>query len=1039
MIAGVVSTDVERGAFVGRDRESARLGEALALTTSGTGQVLIVGGEAGIGKTRLFERFAAHVEARGGAVVAGSCLPLGGSRLPYAPVAEALRDLIRSTEPGRLPALLGPGRHELRRLLPELGRPTPRDAPAGQGDRHGQLRLFEAVADLVERLAQDRRVVFAIDDVQWADVGTRALVLYLVRSLSRIPVLVVLLVRTDEPDPGDATLRFLAELQREPAVSRLDLGPLSAAATLDLARTLAPGVRVEDLHSLVERSSGNPFFLEQLSTTAGGDTERRERQPLGPTLRDVLAARMADLPARTRQVLRAAAAAGRRVDDGLLVDVLGAPVDEVAEALRVALARGILVDADGVDDGRGGYAFRHSLLRETAYAELLFGERERLHSAFARALEVRGSIGGVAVSPGEIAFHWIAAGDATRALPAAVRAGFAAEAVYAFADARRWFEQALQLWPAEPAEATRLGAALDGLDRAELLRRAADAAVLAGDYDGAVQLGRRAIAALDASGSAPDRQRSGALLERLRWYLWESGETAAAEAAVEEALRVLPEHPPSAARARAMAHRAGLRLTAGDAAGAAEPAARALAIAREAGAAGEEALALGVLGWVVAASGRVDEGVATIRSALAIAERLGSVEGIALGHANLAEVLDRVGRTRESLEVATTGLGIARSLGAVRTYGAVLAGHAAKALFDLGRWSDARARAEEGLELDPVGAAGVLLNIVAARIATSEGRVDEAARHLEAARRFVDLPGRGRTSLPRLLAADAELAAHRGEAAAVERVLGEAAEMLRDDRPPEPALGWVAWFALRLEADRAAEPSRRREGPEGRVADRPFARLLEPLLDRFADAPAGERRAPAIVHLCRAEIARAEGRATGSTWDAVADEWDAIGRPAIVAYARYRAAEGRLVAGERATAAEDLRRAWRMAVQLGAVPLRQEIEILGRHARVELGAGAPPAGDDEVDLRIRLGLTPREVEILPLLTAGLSNQQIADVLFVTRKTASVHVSNLIGKLGGENRVQAAAFARRLGLVDDAAVDEALRAASPDVPPPAMLP
>ena len=122
------------------------------------------------------------------------------------------------------------------------------------------------------------------------------------------------------------------------------------------------------------------------------------------------------------------------------------PAGAVADALRPAITQGILVDADRFDDTLGGYAFRHALLAEVANGELLHGERDRFHAAFGEELERRGEIGGVPVTPAELAYHWVAARDRTRALPALVAAGAAAERVYAFAEARRHYEQALELW-----------------------------------------------------------------------------------------------------------------------------------------------------------------------------------------------------------------------------------------------------------------------------------------------------------------------------------------------------------------------------------------------------------------------------------------------------------------------------------------------------------------------------------------------------------------------------------------------------------------
>ena len=995
IIRRVVVAGVDPRGFIGRGDELARLEVARARVEAGSGSTVVIGGEAGIGKTRLVEEFARAVAARGGTVLAGSCLPSGGRATPYAPFVEALRGSIRMVEPGRLPALLGPGRRELARLLPELETGTPAPAAAIDMDLHGQARLFEAVLAFLERVCRHEPCLVVIDDLQWADEGTVELLPFLLRNTRSSRILFVLLIRTDEPNADGAIRRLLAELDRDAGVERLELGPLDRTDSRVLLEARGSAdARGDRLDDMLRRAGGNPFYLEQLALGSGA------KQALSPGLREVLAAQVADLPPRTRQVLRAAASAGRRVDDEILAAVLEAPHSEVVDALRVALGRRILVDADGV----GGYSFRHDLLREVAYGELLYGERDRLHAAFAEQLGRRGQVGGVPVTAAELAYHWDAARNIERAVPAWMEAGKAAERIYAFADARRAYERALEL-------------SADGsidFDRADALHRAADAAVLVGDYAAAVELGRGAIDAAAADRDA-DPVRLGAQQERLRWYLWEAGDLAAAAEALAEALRLIPESPPTRARARALAHLAGLRLTTGDAEGAAEPARQAIAVARAVeGGDGEAALALGILGWVTAAGGRVEDGLNLFHQGLDIAERLGGVEGIALGQTNLAALLDRLGRSEASLEAATAGFERLRELGVSRTYGGILAGHAAKALFDLGRWSEAASRADAGLELDPQGPAAAWLHVVRGRIDTNQGRLDDASAHLTAARSLMDGLSRSRSYLPALLGAEAELAAFRGDRAAVWSVAGQALAAVRTGGTLDPTLGWVVWHVIRAEADAAALTGARTQGvPSDRGAS------MELGIARIEALAPSDSRASALGALCRAEFGRLRGVDDAIAWAGVADQWRSLGRPSLLAYARYREAGAVLASrGSRVAAADALRTAHAIAVELGAVPLAREITVLAGHARIDLAAEAvEPA--PTVDPATALGLTARETEVIRLLAAGYSNQEIADELFLTRKTASVHVSNILGKLGVSNRVQAAAIAQRLGLVAEA--------------------
>ena len=724
---------LERTTLIGRRAEEARLVAALDAAEAGRGSTVIVGGEAGIGKSRLVGLVAETARERGATVLGGACLPAGSGAIPYAPFVEALRGLTRSVEPARLAALLGSARNEVARLLPEVGTRTDAAPMRLEFDRAGQTRLFEAVLSIIERQARSGPVVLVIEDIQWADDGTRGLLGFLSRNLRNAPALLLVTFRTGELGRRDPALAFVAELERDEWVARIDLRGLDRSDVVALLRALGPAtIGTATVDEVMDRTAGNPFFVEQLAVTLEDAGHGRD---LPPELRDVLVARLSGLPNDTQQLLRAASAAGRRVDEALLAAVLEVPPQAVADALRPAISQGILIDADRVAGGLGGYSFRHALLAEVANDELLHGERDRLHAAFGGELERRGEIGGVPVTPAELAYHWVAARDGARAVPALAAAGAAAEQVYAFPEARRHYERALELWEGH-TKAPHQGP----LDRIKVMQRAAECAVLTGAYERAVELGRAAIDEAETMGTAghpdaaADANRLGALHERLRWYLWEAGDRAAAEAAVNEALRLIPAEPPTVQRTRVLAQAAGLRLLGGDPRGAADLAREAIRMAQVASAYAEEALALGVLGWSEAVTGDVDQGIATFRQGMAIAERLGGVEGIALGHANLAALLDRVGRSEASLAAARDGFAIAQRLGVPRTYGGVLLGHVAKALFDLGRWDEAAAAADEGLELDPIGRSAVWLHVNRARVDTNRGRFDAAEAHLRQAR-----------------------------------------------------------------------------------------------------------------------------------------------------------------------------------------------------------------------------------------------------------------------------------------------------------------
>jgi DNA-binding CsgD family transcriptional regulator len=1029
----------------------ARTGELRRLTTAwdravgGTSGTVVVAGEAGIGKTRLVRAFSAEVEGAGGRVLVGGCLPLGTGDLPYGPFVSAFREMLRDLDPGLVPAILGPNRVELARLVPELRRRPDTDAGAvadaarrvdegtsSSDDRYTQVRLFEIVLGVIDRLARVVPTAVLVEDLQWADPSTLDLLAFLVRNLHEERVLVVVTVRSDELEGKTAVVTHVAELERLSTVDRIDLGrldrdDLGRMLAVELGRPVDPGV----VDRVWQRTGGNPFFAEQLvaataETDAAGADDR-----LPPRLRDVVLARVATVSDAGQEVLRVASAAGARIDDGLLAEVADLPPPTLRQALHEVTDRRIL---ERSADRYGAHlVFHHALLREVIHAELLPAERARLHARFATGLEARAGDGregesatGPSTSPAELAYHWDAAGEDRRALAPTIEAAREAQRGYAWLEALGHYRRALELW-----DRVGSGATDAPVDRVELLNRAADTAVLAGETGAAVELGRAAVAAVDP---IAEPARAGALQERLRWYLWESGDRAAAAVAVDEAERLIPTEPPSPARSRVLAHRAAIRMGAGRLQESAADAEAAIEIARIVAAPTDEALALGILGWDLALLGRVDEGLARVREAIAIAEALESAEGIALGSTNLAVLLDRIGRTAESLDVAVVGWERARSLGVERTYGGLLLAVAAKAAIALGRWDEAADLLATGPTRDPGGLAGVRLSVQRLRLATWRG--DDATAEEARDRLSRGFNGLGATEdRAAILAAIAELAAVRGRIPEARAAVDEAFE-LATDGPPDPALAQLAATGLRVEADAAAAARARRDAEALDTARSRGARIAElveataAMLGVAAATPGADgakedgqpapppSRIVAFTVQCRAEARRLEDRDTAGDWTAVAAAWESIGRPYPAAQARYRAASATLRdRGPRPDARAALVAAGATAARLDARPLLADIDGLARLARLELDAAAAQPSATVDQAVPDLGLTERELEILRLIAGGWSNQQIADALFISRKTASVHASNIFDKLGASNRAEAGAIALRIGLVD----------------------
>jgi DNA-binding CsgD family transcriptional regulator/tetratricopeptide (TPR) repeat protein len=994
-------------AFVGRARELAALGEALEQARGGASAVLLVGGEAGVGKTRLVNELAARRTGTGTRVLVGGCVPLADGGLPFAPAVEALRDLVAQLGVRPVRTLAGPSWPELARLLPALGDPDHAAAGAGSHpppEATDQLRLFELVLGLLAALAEQAELVLVVEDVHWADRSTRDLLAYLARNLRHQRVVVLVTHRSDEP--GSPWLGpFLAELGRAGA-RRVEVTRFGRAESVAQMTTILGGEPPADVVDRVfARAEGNPFFTEELlAAVYAGSRE------LPATSSDLLRGRIQAVSEPARQALRVAAVIGRRARHRLLAAVAGADGDRLEKALREAVAEKLLVTRPGDDS----YEFRHALLREVAYADLLPGERARLHGEVAAALAAHpGWVGGTrATVAAELAHHWDAAGDLERALPAAVEAGHQAERAYAFAEAQRHFERALELWPEVPRAAE-----LTGLARAGLLERAAGAAHLAGDDARAVQLLRQALAGVDP---ASDPARAGSLQELLGRSLWETLDDGAL-AAYQEAVRLVPAEPPSAERARVLAGYAELLLVlVGSGAEARQAAEEALATARRAGARREEGRALANLGTMVSEED-VEEGLAMLKEARRIAAEQDDVDGFGWASLQLVENSEAAGRLEEALAVALESAEVSRRLGSSWQLSGTF--FAAYLEFLLGRWEDADRHFGTALGGDQrTGPLGIHVRIGWARLAIARGAGAGARRALQQAETMAAGGGQAQFDAQwahRLAGARAELALWEGRdheaAAAVAE--GLAALARSSEETYFPTLFMLGLAAAAGQAERALD---RRDAAGAEAARRHGDELLA-RLEAGGGPPERRRETAAVLLHCRAEQARLHGRPDPAAWAAAAAGWEALGQPYPAACARWREAEA-LLAGRapRAEVEQSLWAAHAVAARLGAAPLRRELEKLARRGRVRLEPPAEPApaADAEAPSVARsLGLTRREAEVLTLVAAGRSNRQVAKALFISEKTASIHVSHILAKLGVAGRVEAAAVAHRMGLAE----------------------
>jgi DNA-binding CsgD family transcriptional regulator/tetratricopeptide (TPR) repeat protein len=1004
MIGGV-ALRVSSPVLVGRAAEAGQLWAAFERAQAGSPATVVVAGEAGVGKTRLVTELLGRVQAQGALGLAGGCLDVGEGVIAYAPLVEALRSLGGAVDPAELERVLGGAGAELARLVPELGAPLEAGVEAAPGaGALGPGRLFELLLGVLHRLAERGPLLLVVEDLHWADQSTRDLLGFLVRNL-RGGVALVLTYRSDELHRRHPLRPFLGELDRSGRTERLELGRLDRRELGGLLAGIlgepAPPALVGEI---LARSEGNPFFAEELLAAHLDGTR------LPSVLRELVLARMEVLPEATQRVLRVAAVAGRRVDHGLLAEVAGQPPEQLVELLREAVTHHVLV----VEGGSDAYAFRHALVQEAIYNDLLPVQRGPLHAAYAHALAARiegdgGGPGAGAAELGRLAYHWYAAHDQGRALLASVQAGQAAEAAFALAEAVRHYERALELWKQAPEAAAR-----SPLDRISLLQRAAQAASLAGEGARAVALIGQALEETDA---AAEPWRAGALLERLARYHWMGGDTLAAMAAVERAVATVPPEPPSAERARVLAAHGQMLMLWSRMRAASARCEEAIAVARQVGARAVEGHALNSLGASIGCLGHLEVGIAHLEQARGIAAGLGDPDDLCRALHNLGCVLLRNGRYEDVVRVELECRELAGRFGSMHWYGAAAAATAAEALVWLGRWEEAERLLDEVLELDL--SPNVTLNPLLSRglqrlwLGDLQGARADLTWILERSKVSID-PQDGSPARARLVA----VATWEGRLEDARAATAEGLALLAEVDEPDLVID-MCLAGLAAEAAIADRAAVRRDQTAREEASRVAAGLLERA--RAAAAIDGV----AVIGAVRAKLLTAEAEWTRLTgpgqpdrWVEAAGAWDELGCRWPTAYTRWRLAETLLDRGvPREQAAVVLEQAWSAARELGARLLVAEIESLARRARIALasepaaaGVAAQPAVPGE-----ELGLTPREREVLALLVGGRSNRQIAEQLFISEKTASVHVSNILAKLGVHSRLEAAAMAHRLGL------------------------
>uniref|UniRef100_UPI00339381EB helix-turn-helix transcriptional regulator n=1 Tax=Agromyces litoreus TaxID=3158561 RepID=UPI00339381EB len=809
---------------------------------------------------------------------------------------------------------------------------------------------------------------------------------FLLRSLGTGRLLMVLTYRTDDVTRGHPLRGFLTEAERDRWVERRELGRLNDAEVRALVSALVEDESPSDraLDAVARRSDGVPFFVEELVGIDGC----RDEGFVPDTLRDLLLARYERLSEPTQELLRLLSTGGVRVPHALLSEVHRGGEEQLEAAARESVLYGVLV-IDGDD-----YAFRHALVREAILEDLLPGERARYHARYAEAYERQAEAGGRRLAA-EISYHWLGARDPVRAFPATIQAMREARAAVAYASSAQLGERALELWDTV-TDADRIA----GMSKLELMGRTAAQLRHAGEGERSLALVKAALA--ECPRDDPQYAR---LLRDKALYLANVGRDGSIPL-LREALAVLPEEGADELRATVLTGLAGRLMIDGRLDDAVTTADDAYELASAIGSARYASVAMNISAVSRAARGEVDRALADIERA----RELAAGDGAALLRywVNASDLRHLVGDHQEAVRLAEEGMSRARAQGVERSSGVILASNAVDPLFALGEWDRADAIIERALALDPPGPFRIYLQ--RAKLWALVWRGD-ATRAAELLRQY-------RPAMAPVMQVEMQTRLSVGRVA-VEIALanGDLAQAWHDgrgvlDEPVLPLAGYaepLLWALARVIAAVRADPASVPEELAAAVA------AGEPALRRVLDGLSFWPTHPLWSTLVEAEL-----DPTTDAWSAAVAAASAETAPRFLRpYALLRLGEAQLAAGDRLAAHEALQAALDGAIDGGVTAVQSRAARVAMHAGLALdGVGrldaergaAGIAGADRASDALA-GLTARERQVLDLIAEGLSNRQIGERLYISGKTASVHVSAILRKLGASSRTEAVYLAR----------------------------
>ncbi|MFB7723286.1 AAA family ATPase [Nocardia sp. NPDC056100] len=953
-------------ALIGRGGELSALLDAVG----GATHAVLIAGEAGIGKSRLIGEFTRRLD-RGTLVLSGRCPEFGSDGVAFAPFLAVMRRLLRELGVAEMAALLPP-QPALANWLPRLAVHTGTAAP--EPDR---IRLFGEILTVIEQLAMTRQTVLILEDLHWADAASRELLTFLVANLADGDVL---LIGSYRPGDSGPLRELIAELRRDPGVRTLDLAPLTRH---EVGRQLAALLAREPEPALItmvfERSGGNPLFVEALGQAP---------DQIPADLADLLLGFQRGLTPPAHALLRIAAAIGSPIRHDLLAEAVDLPSDALHAALRELVTRQLLLTTDT------GYEFRHILIRQAVYNDLLPGERTQLHSRLADVLRANTSHSGNAA---ELAHHAAAAGDFTVALGAYWSAATGTSESVSGPERFAYLEQVVALRDrvSNPDE-------LLGVSKLAVLEQLTECAVASGAIDRGIAA---ATAALDLIDPSADPVRAAHLHLRRAFLRGSTGAGPGDD--LTRALSLLPSTPSTLEHGEALAQFALTTVFAGDPDAAAPAADTALSLAESLSAPALVARSHAYLGLIAVGSTAADSShEAALRhfeSARAAARAAGDPLVLLDVVTWESAVLLAAGEYRAAISTVRVGLRAAQQSFRFAESAPILLVKWVQALTALGSWAEARAVVDEAEfeRLPPLSRAALLVSY--GKIALGQGDTDAARSY---AGQAGELLGDGRWAIPYRLQRQlliGSIAIQVGDWVGVDSALAEVWS-LGDVIAILEAHPHDAWPVLALAARRRVAHSEI-EGARSEV-------VVEGML-----ALGDSLSCTSPVDIAHRGVFRAWRAGTAAGWDLAVRAWRGLEQPFEEAESLLELAELLAVQGDREAAAGALGRVVELAGGLSAEPLIAAAGRVATRARISIdGSGGDSPKVRESGGSRTFGLTARELEVLRLVAKGLSNRGVAGELFISANTAGVHVSRILTKLGVASRTEAAAFAHEHGLL-----------------------